>query len=352
MRDILPDLDRWRGEGRTIALATVVATYGSAPRPLGSKMAVSSAGEVAGSVSGGCIEGAVFEEAQGVLASGEPRLLQFGITREMAWEVGLACGGEVEVFVERLPAVFPELRRCLGNEELAAVATVLAGPGVGRQLLLRADGTGQGSLGSDDLDRRVREGAAAALETLGSRRASFPVGEETAEVFVEVFPPSPQLILVGAVHVAIPLVTLARELGFYTVVVDPRPVFASRERFPHAHRLMVEWPQDALAQLTLNRSTYVAVLSHDDKLDDPALLAALASPARYVGALGSSRTHAKRLARLREVGVPEAQLARLHAPIGLDLGGRRPEEIALAILAEMVAVAHGGGVLGGRGGSG
>ncbi len=240
--------------------------------------------------------------------------------------------------------VFAELKRCLDEERLAALATVVAGPGLGRQLLLCPGATGEvevGGLGDVTLDRQVAARARELLATFASERRSYELPEGTADVFIEIHPPRPKLIIVGAVHVAIPLVTFAKTLGLSTVVVDPRTAFATRERFPHADDLDTRWPDEALRDIGVNENTFVALLSHDLKLDLPALEVALARPARYIGALGSKKTHAKRVAALVERGVSAEQIRRIHNPIGLDLGGRRAEEIAVAVAAEMVAVSHG-----------
>ena len=343
MRELIPDIQRWRQQGKAAALATVVKAYGSSPRPLGAKMAVSSAGEMAGSVSGGCVESAVVQEALEVIASGEPKLLTYGIAEEWAQAAGLACGGEIEVFVERIldADLFETLVRCLENHELVALATVVAGTGRGRKLLVWPDGRSAGELGGSGLNELARAFARGQLSTQQTGRRMFAVDADSSDVFVEVFAPSPRLIVVGAVHIAIPLVSFAKTLGFRTTVIDPRPIFAAGDRFAHADELIPQWPDEILPTLRLDESCYVVVLSHDDKLDIPALSVALTSSARYIGALGSRQTHAQRLARLREQGVSEEQLARIHNPIGLDLGGRLPEEIAIAIIAEIVAVRNG-----------
>jgi xanthine dehydrogenase accessory factor len=338
MRDVLPELARWRDAGQKVALATVIETWGSAPRTVGAKMAVSEAGSVAGSVSGGCVESAVVEAALEVLASGVPRRLHFGVADETAWAVGLACGGAIDVFVEPWGSPLDEaLREAAGSDRSAAAVTLVGGPpeALGRKLLVEADGTTRGSLG--ERDGPAREAAAAALAS--GRSVRVALGE--AEAFVDVVLPPARLVAVGGVHIAVALVRLARALGYTTVVVDPRPAFGSRERFPDVDEVVSAWPDEALERLALNGSTAVAVLTHDPKLDDPALRAALPSPAFYVGALGSKATQAKRRKRLLEAGLGEAQLARLHAPIGLELGGRSPEEIALSVMAQIVAVRNG-----------
>jgi xanthine dehydrogenase accessory factor len=335
MRDVLSDIERWLDEGRGVALATVVETWGSAPRTVGGKMAVSDDRRIAGSVSGGCVEGAVVEAAAGVLASGEPRLLRFGVSDDTAWSVGLACGGAIEVFVEPIARdIFGPVRDALRAETPVAVATVIRGGDteVGRKVVLLGDGRALG-----DRDAAALDAARAALAESRSRR--FAVGGR--DIFADVQLPSPRMVIVGGVHIAVALVGLAKALGFRTILVDPRAAFANPKRFPDVDELHSEWPSEALAKIDLNAGSAVAVLAHDPKLDDPALIAALASPAFYVGALGSTRTQEKRRTRLLAAGVSEEALRRLHAPIGLDLGGRSPEEIALSVMAQVVAARHG-----------
>ena len=350
MREILASVERWRAAGTPVAIATVVKVWGSAPRPLGAKMAISGEGALAGSVSGGCVEGAVAEEAQAVLTSGIAKLISFGVSDEEAWAVGLSCGGRIDIYVEPLAAsagnleCFERLATRLRDERLVAQATLLslrsaAQGNPGARLLLSPTGRLAGGLGSELLDRAA---TAKAHELFASFRAErFAVGE--AELFIEVLPPRPKLVIVGAVHTAMALVTFAKALGFSTVVVDPRTAFATAERFAHADRLLSEWPAEAFAKLDLNEATYIALLSHDLKIDLPALRLALASPARYIGALGSKKTHAKRVAALAEEGFTDQQIGRIHAPIGIHLGGRKPAEIAVSIIAEIVAVSHGRG---------
>ncbi len=248
--------------------------------------------------------------------------------------------------------LFAELERALADERLVAVATVVAGPGTGSQLLLRPGdpgaedaGTkaGPGGLGSAELDEAAAEAAAEAFASFASRRVTVATADGEVEIFLDVHPPPPKLVIVGAVHVAIPLIRFARVLGFRTVVIDPRAAFATAERFGEADELHHLWPAEALAETGLNEATYVAVLSHDLKIDLPALETVLRSPVRYVGALGSKKTHAKRVAALEERGFTAEQIARIRSPIGLDLGGgRRAEEIALSVIAEVVRASHGG----------
>ena len=331
MRDILSDVERWRSEGRPVAIATVVETWGSAPRPAGGKMALTADGRIAGSVSGGCVENAVVEAGRKVLASEKPELLHYGISDDTAWTVGLACGGSLDVFVERLdPALFEPVSAALRAERPVAIATVIRGPEaeLGRKVALFEDGQVAGGI-----DAAALAETRAALEEGASRRVAS--GER--ELFVDVLRPAPRLVIVGGVHIAIVLVALAKTLGFRTILVDPREAFGNAKRFPHADEIVNDWPDAALARIAPDSSTAVAVLTHDPKLDDPAILTALASRAFYVGALGSKRTQEKRRQRLAEAGIGPDALGRLHGPIGLPLGGRSPEEIAIAILAEIVA---------------
>lgn len=337
MRDILPDIDRWLAQGEAVALATVVQTWGSSPRAPGAKMALTAAGGMTGSVSGGCVEGAVFEAGVQALKTGRARLVHFGVADETAWEVGLACGGSLDVFVQPLDAaLYARVRDLLLAERALAVATLIKGPAeqLGRALAVDDHDLAVGPLAEMSAAVSAARAALAAGQSVVA-----PVAE--GELFIEVLWPPPMLVVVGGVHTAIALTALAKTLGYRTVVVDPRKAFGSEARFPHVDRLIQKWPDEALAEIGLTRGAAVAMLTHDPKLDDPGLKAALASPAFYVGALGSQATQAKRRARLLADGLTEAQLDRLRGPIGLDLGGRTPEEVALAILAEIVAARHG-----------
>ncbi len=305
------------------------------------------------------MEGAVYEEGIDALKTGRPRLLHFGVADETAWSVGLACGGQIDVFVQPLKAETFQLRReRLETGQPFAAVTVIRGPAelLGCEILVTKPGAVSGHLGEglDDLAAAV---AGEALASGGSQIASLrvvgnapgavaepaqpSVGEQeqvTPEVFIEVAEPQPVLVIVGAVHSAIALSRIAQVMGFHTVVVDPRKAFGNSGRFPHIDRLMQAWPDDAFSDLEITSKTAIAVLTHDPKIDDPALHIALASPAFYIGALGSPTTQAKRRERLLEAGISAEQLARLHGPIGLKLGGRTPEEIALSVMAEIVAV--------------
>jgi xanthine dehydrogenase accessory factor len=335
MRDVVADVDRWRAGGARVATGTVVAVKRSAPRPPGAKMAISDAGEVSGAVSGGCVEGAVVEAAREVLSGGEPRLLHFGILDEEAWDVGLPCGGEITVWVASDPdADFAELARTGGR---GALVTVLEGEQPGRCLLVRADGARKGSLGTPGLDAVAVESAE---ELMWAERSELLAVQHTT-LFVDVVAPAPRLLAVGAVDFARQLCAVARATGWRPFVIDPRGFFARADRFPQAEEVVAAWPQEGFARLGIDRATAIAVLTHDPKLDDAALLAALDSEASYIGAMGSRRAQASRRERLLELGVEEAALERIAAPIGLDLGALSAEETALSIMAEIVAVRHG-----------
>lgn len=341
MRDLLPQIGRWRAQGKQVAIGTLVQVYGSAPQPLGVKMAISSAGEIAGSVSGGCVEGAVAQEALAVLAAGKPKLVEYGIADELAQSVGLACGGQIAVYIEPWPADNPinqAYERSLAEARLVALASVIRGPLTGNRLLIWPDKQSRGALGDEFIDRLTVDRAQAMMEMQQPQLVPFDVQGQASALFLDVQPPPPRLLIVGAVHIAIPLITFAKVLGFHTVVLDARSAFATPERFGHADQLRIGWPADALPELHVDESAYIVVLTHDEKIDDPALLYACRSPARYIGALGSKRTHAARVERLRALGLGEAEIARIRAPIGIDIGARKPEEIAVAILAEMIAV--------------
>ncbi len=336
MRDILSDIDRWRQNGESIALATVVQTWGSSPRRVGAKMALTQAGKIAGSVSGGCVENAVFEAGLECLTGHQARLLHFGVADDTAWGLGLACGGSLDVFVKPLdPVFFRSLRAAWRDEHQAVLFTIIRGPAdmLGRELLVRQDGHTSGTLGNKWDHKALQLAHEILLEGTSSRRFML---DEAVEVFLEVISPPPTLIVLGGVHIAIPLTSLAKTLDYRTVVIDPRRAWGNAERFPQVDQLVQAWPEEAFKQVHLTGSTAIAVLTHDPKLDDLALQTALRSPAFYIGALGSRATQAKRRERLLQAGLTEAQLGRLHAPIGIGIGAETPEEIALAIMAEVV----------------
>jgi xanthine dehydrogenase accessory factor len=334
----------------------VVRTFGSAPRPEGAVLLYAADGRIAGSVSGGCVEGAAAEQIEAARASGNARVIRYGISDEQAWDVGLACGGTIDVLVEpAVPAVAVEAARSsLGaGGHGAAVVTPLPAdapppdfgphePGSGappaEPLLVHDDGSLEGTLGDAVLDAALVEQARDALKRGTSR--TVELGDRS--LFIEAFPVRPRLVVVGAVEVARTLVRLARELGFETVVIDGRASFATPERFPDVDRLVVGWPDEVADEIGLGPNDAVAVLTHDVKFDEPAIVEALRRGCRYVGAVGSRKTQADRRARLLAAGVSPDALAGLRGPVGLDLGGRNPAETALAILAEIVAERYGG----------
>ncbi|HEY4632903.1 MAG TPA: XdhC/CoxI family protein [Candidatus Limnocylindrales bacterium] len=356
MRELDETLAAWRAEGVGIGRAIVVRSFGSAPRPEGATLLVADDGRIAGSVSGGCVEGAAFEEVVRARRTGRTRVIRYGISDEQAWDVGLACGGTIDVLVE--PAV-PSVAVAAATQSLgagghgAAVVTPLpadsppAGfgqhtPGEGAppepELVVHDDGRLEGTLGDRTLDAALVDAAAEALRRGQSR--TVELGGRS--LFVEVFPVRPRLVIVGAVEVARSLVRLAHELGFETVVVDGRASFATPERFPDVDRLVVGWPDEVADEIGLGPNDAVAVLTHDVKFDEPAIVEALRRGCRYVGAVGSRKTQADRRQRLLDAGVTPDELARLRGPVGLDLGGRQPPETALAILSEVVAERYGG----------
>lgn len=335
MRDILPDIEGWIKAGKQIALATVVQTWGSAPRRAGARLAVTSDGQFSGSVSGGCVENAVIEAALASIKTSRPRLLQFGVTDETAWEVGLSCGGSLDIFVQPLDTGFFTALRTgwmSKSDSVHIIVTRSSEHILGREMLVHQDGTVIGTIG------RLREKKALNLanEILLQRETRRAMIDEETEVFLEFITPAPTLIAVGGVHIGVALISLAKTLGYRTVVIDPRGSWGNEERFPHVDDLISSWPVEAFQQMEITGSTAVVILTHDPKLDDDALKIALNSQAFYVGALGSKKTNASRRERLLAEGITEQQFARLHAPIGLDINAQTPEEIALAIMAEIV----------------
>jgi xanthine dehydrogenase accessory factor len=331
---VLAQAAAWRAEGRGVAIATVIRTWGSSPRQPGSKLAADDRGAFVGSVSGGCIEGAVIQEAHEVIAEGASRVLSFGVSDETAWEVGLACGGKIEVLVE---AVAPERGRGLPRDLLEELRGARSA-GRGAVLATWLDGSAHLLLGADPA-LAPADLAAAVRVAVTEDRASIA---ETAAgaVFVEPHLPPLRLVVVGAVHVAQPLAEMAALAGFAVTIVDPRRAFATEARFP-GKTLVTSWPDEAVTQLAPDARTAVVTLTHDPKLDEPALAAALATPAFYIGCLGSQKTHAARKARLGGRGFGEDALARLHGPVGLRIGARTPAEIAVSILGEIVATLRG-----------
>ena len=338
MRDLLADYDRLAAAGERVGRAVVTTVWGSAPRPEGSVMLATASGAVAGSVSGGCVESAVAAEIVAAIARGTPKLVTFGVTDERAWSVGLACGGTITVLVE--PSVRPDVLAAARGPGDEVIATAIEGP-LGASARVAA-GTVEGELTGLVAAPALAEAAREALrrERSGSLRLESAGGP--VAVLLEAFPRPPRLVLVGGVPIAVALVPLARALGYHTIVADGREAYVARERFPGADELYAEWPDAAFERIGLDADCYVCILSHDPKFDEPALRLALRSRARYIGAIGSSKTQSGRRERLRAEGFTDDEIARVRGPIGLDLGGRSPAETALSILAEMTAVRYGG----------
>uniref|UniRef100_A0AAU2V1Q4 XdhC family protein n=1 Tax=Streptomyces sp. NBC_00003 TaxID=2903608 RepID=A0AAU2V1Q4_9ACTN len=355
MLDIAEELNRWVEQGREFAVATVVAVGGSAPRQPGAALAVDSDGTAIGSVSGGCVEGAVYELCRQALEDGETVVERFGYSDEDAFAVGLTCGGIIDILVTPVrttsPAreVFAAALATAARGEAAAVARITDGPAelMGRALLVHPDGTHEGALGGHpELDRAVADEAAAMLDA--GRTGTLSLGADgrlcgqPLTVLVESSVPAPRMIVFGAIDFASALVRVGKFLNYHVTVCDARPVFATKTRFPEADEIVVEWPHKYLERTTTDSRTVLCVLTHDAKFDIPLLETALKLPVAYVGAMGSRRTHLDRNERLRDVGVTELELNRLRSPIGLDLGARTPEETALSIAAEIVANRRGG----------
>ena len=340
MRDILIDYERFILAGKPFGRAVVTSVWGSAPRPEGSSMLAASDGTIAGSVSGGCVESATALEIVGAIERGTPKLVTFGVTDERAWEVGLACGGTIKVFVE--PKIGPTLLEAARGPGGEVLATIVAGPGLGSSVRIMESGTILGSLPVRVGDVELRDAALDVLRRQTSASRELETDSGPVIVFLEAFPRQPRLVIFGGVQIAVALVPLAKALGYRTIVADGRESFVGRDRFPDADELILAWPEEAFERIGLDSASYVCVLSHDPKFDEPALQIALRSPAAYVGAIGSRKTQQARRDRLHESGLTDEQIQRLHGPIGLELGGRQPAETALAILAEMTAVRYGG----------
>ena len=356
MRDIVSTLRDWWSEQEPLALATVVDVRKSAPRQAGAAMAVSSAGEVAGSVSGGCVEGAVFQLARQVLDSGVPELVHYGYSDDEAFAVGLTCGGELDVFVERIEPGdgngFDRLLRDIAAEEPVAVATVIDGPVEeteaalrGAKLLVGPDWL-EGSFDSEGLQVAVVDDARGMLQQ--GRTAERRYGRngerrlDDVRVFISSFAPRPRMFVFGAIDYAAAVARIGHFLGYHVTVCDARSTFATSKRFPDADEVIVDWPHRFLSRVAIDERAAICVLTHDPKFDVPLLEVALRSPASYIGAMGSRRTHDERLARLRELGMSDDELGRLRSPIGLDLGARTPEETAVSVAAELIQQRWGG----------
>jgi len=365
VRDILDQVIKWWDAGDTFGLATVVRTFSSAPREPGAALAVSTGGEVVGSVSGGCVEGAVYELSGAVTATGQPGLQRYGVSDDTAFSVGLTCGGIIDIFVEPVSREsYPELgeiAEAVRAGEPVAVATVIEGPGqIGARRVIwpaesKPDASGpvrgvaiaSGTLGSGDrLDQAVDDDARGMLaQGLTGVRHYGADGERRMDelsVFVQSFAPPPRMLVFGAIDFAAAVARIGKFLGYRVTVCDARPVFATTARFPDADEVITDWPHRYLSSVTTDERTVICVLTHDPKFDVPVLEVALRAPAAYIGAMGSRRTHEDRLDRLREAGMSEAELARLRSPVGLDLGARTPEETAVAIAAELIQLRWGG----------
>ncbi|MGW0609182.1 XdhC family protein [Streptomyces sp. NPDC002788] len=355
MLDIAEELNRWVEQGRDFAVATVVAVGGSAPRMPGAALAVDADGTAIGSVSGGCVEGAVYELCEQALRDGETVLERFGYSDDDAFAVGLTCGGVIDILVTPVRAADPvrpvvaSALTAAARGEAAAVARIVSGPRelTGRALLVGPDGSCDGGFGAHpELDRTVAAEAGAFLDA--GRTGTLEIGEQGSRcgapltVLIESSVPAPRMIVFGAIDFASALVRIGKFLGYHVTVCDARPVFATRTRFPEADEIVVDWPHRYLERTDVDGRTVLCVLTHDAKFDVPLLKLALRLPVAYVGAMGSRRTHLDRNARLREAGVTELELSRLHSPIGLDLGARTPEETALSIASEIVAGRRGG----------
>jgi len=358
MREVLDDLMKWWDSGDIVGMGTVVATFRSAPRPPGASMLVGPDGTAVGSVSGGCVEGAVYELATEVTGSGAPVLQRYGISDDDAFAVGLTCGGILDVYVEKVSReTFPELGEIAADVRAGrpvAIATVVDHPdpaAIGRRMVIRPGADPTGSLGSSRIDAAVSDDAAGLLAHGSNATLTYgPDGERRGEglrVFVWAYAPKPRMLVFGAIDFAAAVARVGSFLGYHVTVCDARPVFATATRFPEADEVVVDWPHRYLeaevADGRIDRRTVIAVLTHDPKFDVPLLEVALRLPeVGYVGAMGSRRTHEDRLARLRDVGVGEEEIGRLSSPIGLDLGARTPEETAISIAAEIVASRWGG----------
>lgn len=349
MRDILDSLRIWTDP---FAVATVVRTFKSSPRGPGASMSVNSAGEVVGSVSGGCVEGAVYEVCQEVLETGRPQVVRYGVSDDEAFQVGLTCGGTIELLVRRVdpaePGQLTDLTAAVDAQRPTALAVVAAAEEdclVSRHILL-VDGEARGSTGDERLDAAIVDAASDLLEH--GRNQMVHLGRngerrmDEVSVFVESFTPEPRMIVFGAIDFAGAVARMGSFLGYHVTVCDARPIFATRARFPDVDELVVQWPHEYLRSVEVDARTVLCVLTHDPKFDIPLLAEALAGPAGYIGVMGSRRTHANRNDALRAEGITEDQLARLSSPIGLDLGGRTPEETAVSIAAEIVARRWGG----------
>jgi xanthine dehydrogenase accessory factor len=341
MYDIRETIERWLNEGQPVALATVAETWGSSPRQAGAKMAVTLPGAMVGSVSGGCVESAVLGEALEALKDGMSRLLHYGVSDDRAWEVGLACGGRLTVYVEPLDrAWWTALADAARHNRAAATITVIAGEAAGQKVLVEAGaGVVYASLALNAAQREALIQAADQAVRTQRKTDCAVIGD--MDVLIDIHRPHPRLVIIGGAHVAQALCRLAQVLDFEVIVIDPRSAFATPERFPNVKTLSHLYPDKVLPALGIDAETYIAVLTHDPKIDDPALRVALPSLAPYVGVMSSKRSHQLRIQRLLRSGLDQALIDRIRTPIGLNLGAQTPEEIALSIMAEIVALRNG-----------
>ncbi|MCH2080957.1 MAG: XdhC family protein [Saprospiraceae bacterium] len=337
MFDIFQGINNWVKKDQPFALATVIRTWGSSPRPIGSALAVSTDMDMLGSVSGGCVEGAVMKKALKVIESGIPAKLKFGVSDEEAWAVGLSCGGAIHVWVEPFPAFSKDVKEVMAWEALQLALSNNKGivlirnmsADTNKHTVLQADGSVVGQSLSEDVQK--------AAQTAYKERKSQVIELEEGNFFLQVFPRKQQLLIVGAAHITADLVTLGNMYDFETIVIDPRGIFANKTQFPHPpSQLHLQWPEEVLHNYDLDAYAYAVLLTHDPKIDDQALHILLKSDVGYIGALGSRRTHAKRVKRLTEAGFSEEQIHKIHGPIGVDINAKRPKEIALSIMGEII----------------
>ena len=346
MNEVLPSFNL----GKPFVLATVTRTWSSAPRPVGAAMALLDSGEVIGSVSGGCVEGAIHEVSLEVMKTRQSQSVTYGVSDDNAFAVGLTCGGTIELFIQYIDsATFPEfadIASHIEQEQAVGVATLIYSEGgIGARIILTKSDA-NGTLGNSQLDHAAIEGARALLKHGTTKTLKLgPNGEnrmDDVSVFVESFAPAPRMIIFGAIDFAAAVARIGKFMGYYVIVCDARALFATKRRFPDADEVIIDWPHRYLPKVEIDETTVICVLTHDPKFDVPVLEIALRTSAGYVGAMGSRRTHEDRLVRLREIGMTEAEISKLKSPIGLDLGGRTPEETAISIAAEIISNQVGG----------
>ena len=335
MLDIISGLQNWTQQGKKIAIATVTKTWGSAPRKVGAALAISEEMEMLGSVSGGCVEGAVVKEAMEVLKTGKPKQLSFGVTDENAWEVGLSCGGELHVFLEPFlteqsegNAIWEEIQRRVSQNE-GCIWVSRMGESKSMYSLVTPEEKTIGVPLGESIHKLAKESY--------SQRKPRVLEQDGDRYFAHVFPRKSQLLIIGAAHITVDLVDLAQQFGFECIVIDPRGIFSEKTQFRVApDQLFVDWPAEVLPNFSLDAYSYAVLLTHDPKIDDQALHILMDSDVGYIGALGGRKTHKKRVARLQEAGVSEEKIARIHGPIGMDINAQTAQEIALSILGELI----------------